>query len=348
MFVVEGKTIGKGYAPFVVAELSGNHNQDIQRAYRLIDAAADAGADAVKLQTYTADTMTLNLDHGEFLVDDPNNPWCGYTLHQLYDEAHTPWEWHQDLFDYIRQKGMVPFSSPFDESAVDFLESLDCPIYKIASFEMTDIPLLRKVASTGKPMIVSTGMATQDEIEKAINEIRQYSSAPCVFLKCTSTYPADPVNTNLITMLDIEQKHQVLVGLSDHTMGGAVAVSATAMGACVIEKHLTLKRSDGGVDASFSMEPEEFKTMVNDVSLAFTALGKVVYGGTQAEQNSKMYRRSIYFVTDKAKGEVITHEDIAVIRPALGLEPVHYESLIGRVLQQDVHRGTATRWDLFE
>ena len=348
MFVVDGKTIGDGCSPFIVAELSGNHNQDIQRAFELIDAAAIAGADAVKLQTYTADTMTLDIDQGEFLVTDPDNPWFGYTLHQLYDQAHTPWEWHPDLFQYIRKKGMVPFSSPFDESSVDFLESLDCPVYKIASFELTDIPLLRKVAATGKPMIVSTGMASYDEIKAAVREIRIYSDAPVVLLKCTSTYPADPANCNLLTMLNIKEEFDVMVGLSDHTMGSSVAVSATALGACVIEKHLTLKRSDGGVDASFSMEPKEFSAMVSDVRTSASALGKVLYGGTQAEQSSKMYRRSVYFIKHKQQGDIVNKEDIAIVRPAYGIEPRYYEDLIGKVLSKTVAPGTATDWNQFE
>jgi len=348
MITLDHKQIAEGLPPFIVAELSGNHNGDINRAKAIVDAAFRAGADAVKLQTYTADTMTLDCREGEFLVSDENNPWNGYTLHELYDEAHTPWAWHEELFSYIRSKGMIPFSSPFDESSVDFLESLDCLIYKVASFELTDLPLLKKIAETGKPIIMSTGMATLAEIEDALTAIRKYSDCPVVLLKCTSTYPAEPTNSNLKTIKNLKAWSGALVGLSDHTMGGGVAVAATALGATVIEKHLTLSRAEGGVDAAFSMEPDEFASMVKDVRMAHQALGSVQYGGSEAEQGSKQYRRSVYLKKDVKKGQVISADDLVIIRPALGLAPKYRDSLIGRRARRDISRGTATDWGLFE
>ena len=342
------KSIVAGGMPFIVAELSGNHNGDIKRAKAIIDAAANAGADAVKLQTYTADTMTLDSEQSEFHVTDPDNPWSGYSLHQLYDEAHTPWDWHQELFEYIEQKGMVPFSSPFDETSVDFLESLECPLYKIASFELTDIPLLQKIASTGKPIIMSTGMASLGEIEESLQTIRSVSQAPVVLLKCTSTYPATPENSNLNTMSNLRDWSGALVGLSDHTMGSAVAVAATAMGAVVIEKHMTLSRADGGVDAAFSLEPAEFSAMVHDVRQAYVALGHVRYGGSQDEQKSKQYRRSVYFKKAVQKGQIITKDDLCIVRPANGLAPKYFDHIVGCKAVNDISRGEATAWHHLE
>lgn len=342
------KKIGDGLRPFIVAEISGNHNGDINRAFAIIDAAYDAGADAVKLQTYTADTMTLDSENEEFQVNDKNNPWYGYSLHTLYDEAHTPWQWHKELFDYINDKGMIPFSSPFDESAVDFLESLNSSIYKVASFELTDIPLIEHIAKTGKPIIMSTGMASLAEIEEAIQAVRRHSKAEIVLLKCTSTYPAKATNSNLSTIPNLKSWSNTLVGLSDHTMGCGVAVAATALGVSVIEKHLTLSRADGGVDASFSMEPNEFKTLVEEVTTAYDAMGSVVYGGTRDEEKSKMYRRSIYFKRDVELGKVISRDDLAIVRPALGLAPKHINSVVGKMARSHIKQGTASSWELIE
>lgn len=346
MITLGEKKIAIGESPFIVAELSGNHNGDIKRAKAIIDAASNAGADAVKLQTYTADTMTLDGEQNEFHVTDPGNPWFGYSLHQLYDEAHTPWEWHEELFDYIRQKNMVPFSSPFDETSVDFLESLNCQIYKVASFELTDIPLLQKIASTGKPIIMSTGMASQKEIEESLQTVQALSQASVVLLKCTSTYPASPSNSNLKTISDLRDWSNVMVGLSDHTMGSSVAIAATALGAVVIEKHMTISRAEGGVDAGFSLEPDEFSAMVRDVRQAFCALGDICYGGSKDEQKSKVYRRSIYFKKDVAKGQIIEADDLCIIRPAYGLAPKYINQVIGSTARNDIKRGDASSWEV--
>lgn len=342
---VSGKVIGADQPPFIVAELSGNHNQSIERAKQLIDVAAEAGVDAIKLQTYTADTMTLDLDEREFSVSDPNNLWKGYSLHKLYDQAHTPWEWHAELFDYIRKKGCIPFSSPFDESAVDFLETLSCPIYKIASFELTDLPLIKKVAETGKPIIMSTGMASISEIDEAVNCARSYGCKDLVLLKCTSTYPATASDSNLVTTPHLAKMTNTLVGVSDHTLGTGVSVAAVALGAVVIEKHITLDRKDGGVDSSFSMEPHEFSDLVFQANQAWQALGSITYGGTKNEEKSKIYRRSIYIIKDIRMGDAITTDNIAIIRPALGLAPKYYDSLLGKVASRDLKKGHATTWD---
>ncbi len=348
MFRVGEFEIGPGCRPFVVAELSGNHNGSMSRALSLIDAAYEAGADAVKLQTYKPSTMTLDSRGDGFLIEDESSSWRGSTLYELYEKAHTPWEWHDELFAHIRRKGMIAFSSPFDESSVSFLESLNCPIYKIASFEITDLPLIECVSSTGKPMILSTGMASLPEIQEALDVIRSTGNNPVVLLKCTSTYPASPANTNLRTMQDLMRWTSELVGLSDHSMGSAVAVAAAAMGAVVIEKHLTLSRQDGGVDAAFSMEPEEFKILVSDVKVAHDAIGEVRYGGTLDEQKNKAYRRSIYFSRDLPTGHVLSQEDIVIVRPGLGLEPKYRDAILGKKLIVDVQRGTASRWEVFE
>lgn len=334
-----GLEISDESRPFIVAELSGNHNQSLDRAKHLVDAAADAGVQAIKLQTYTADTMTLDLDQREFLVEDPDNLWSGYTLHKLYNEAHTPWEWHEELFEYIRSKGCIPFSSPFDETAVDFLESLNCPLYKIASFELTDLPLIGKVAKTGKPMIMSTGMATIAEIEDAVNCARDNGCTELILLKCTSTYPATAADSNIVTIPHLSKMMNVPVGISDHTLGIGVSVAAVAMGAVVIEKHITLDRSDGGVDSTFSMEPNEFKLLVEQANQAWNALGCVTYGGTKNEEKSKQYRRSIYVKRKIEKGEIFTKENISIVRPALGLAPKYLDYVLGAKSNKDLEEG---------
>lgn len=342
-----GTLIGHDQPPFIVAELSGNHNQSIERAKQLIDAAACAGVQAIKLQTYTADTMTLDLNVGEFSVEDPTNLWNGYSLHQLYDKAHTPWGWHQELFDYIRGKGCIPFSSPFDESAVDFLEDLSCPIYKIASFEITDLPLIKKVAETGKPIIMSTGMASISEIDEAVNCARNNGCNHLVLLKCTSTYPATPLDSNLLTIPHLSKMTDTLVGVSDHTLGIGVSVAAVALGAAVIEKHITLDRHDGGVDSSFSMEPDEFKDLVTQANHAWLAKGKVTYGGTNNEEKSKMYRRSLYISSSVSKGDILTKDNVSIIRPALGLSPKYYDAVIGKKCNKDLPKGHPLGWNDF-
>ena len=332
--------------PFIIAETSGNHNQSLDRALAIVDAAAKAGAHALKIQTYTADTMTLDLAEGEFFIDDPNSLWKGNSLHTLYEKAHTPWEWHTHIFERARQLGLIAFSSPFDETAVDFLESLDVPCYKIASFENTDIPLIKKVASTGKPMIISTGMATVAELDETVRTARTAGCKDLVLLKCTSTYPATPENSNLLTIPHMRELFNCEVGLSDHTMGIGASVAAVAMGATVIEKHFTLDRSDGGVDSAFSLEPAELAQLVIETERAWQALGRVTYGPTKAEESAVMRRRSIYVAEDLKAGEILTRDNLRCIRPGHGLAPRHYESLLGRSVKCNVKKGTPMRWDL--
>ena len=340
------QSIGVRCTPFVIAEMSGNHNQSLDRALAIVDAAADAGAHAVKLQTYTAATMTLDLTEGEFLITDPNSLWKGQTLHSLYEKAFTPWEWHKPIFDRARELGMIAFSSPFDETAVDFLESLDVPCYKIASFENTDIPLIRKVAATGKPMIISTGMATVAELDEAVRAARDAGCKELALLKCTSTYPATPENSNVLTIAHMRELFSCEVGLSDHTMGIGVAVASVALGATIIEKHFTLDRADGGVDSTFSLEPAELAQLVIETQRAWLALGKVTYGPTKAEERAVMRRRSIYIARDLKAGCVLTKENLRCIRPGHGLAPKHYEALLGKAVKCDVKKGTPMRWEL--
>jgi len=344
--VVEGRKIGSNHKPFIIAEMSGNHNQSLERALAIVEAAAKAGAHALKIQTYTADTMTLNLENPEFKIEDSDSLWKGNTLYQLYQQAYTPWEWHKPIFDRARELGMIPFSTPFDETAVDFLEELDVPMYKIASFENTDIPLIKKVASTGKPMIISTGMATVAELDETVRAAREAGCKDLVLLKCTSTYPASPENTNILTIPHMRELFNCQVGLSDHTMGVGVAVASVALGATVIEKHFTLSRADGGVDSAFSMEPEEMKALVIETERAWQALGKVKYGPTEKEKASLKFRRSIYVAKDIKAGEKFTKENIRVIRPGYGLEPKYFERIIGLTAKQDLKAGTPLSFDL--
>ena len=346
-FQIGGRPIGQG-APFVIAEMSGNHNQSLERALAIVDAAAAAGAHAVKLQTYTPDTMTLDLDSGEFFIDDPANPWAGRSLHALYGDAYTPWEWHAPIFERCRERGVLCFSSPFDDSAVDFLETLDAPAYKIASFENTDLPLIRKAAATGKPLILSTGMATLEELEEAVAAAREAGCEELVLLKCTSSYPAGPESCHLATMADLRQRFGCLVGLSDPTLGIGVAVAATALGATVIEKHFTLSRAEGGVDAAFSMEPAELRQLVEETARAAAALGEVRYGPTETESASLKHRRSLYIGENLKAGELLTETNLRRIRPGLGLAPKHFEAVLGRAGKRDVAKGTPLSWELLE
>ncbi|MCR8632389.1 MULTISPECIES: pseudaminic acid synthase [Paenibacillus] len=345
-FQVTSKYIGANHPPLIIAEMSGNHNQSLERALAIVDAAAKAGAHALKLQTYTADTMTLNLAEGEFYIDDPNSLWKGNSLHELYQQAYTPWEWHKPIFDRCSELGMIGFSTPFDETAVDFLESLNVPMYKIASFENTDIPLIRKVAATGKPMIISTGMATVAELDETVRAARAVGCKDLVLLKCTSTYPATPENTNILTIPHLKELFQCQVGLSDHTMGVGVAVASVALGATVIEKHFTLRRADGGVDSTFSMEPEEMHSLVIESERAWQALGQVSYGPTEKERASLVFRRSLYIAQDMQVGDKFTVENLRAIRPGFGMPPKHYEELLGKVINKDVKKGTPLSWDL--
>ena len=343
---IGNKLVGKNTAPLIVAEMSGNHNQSLERALAIVEAAAKAGAHALKIQTFTADTMTLDLDEDEFFIADQQNLWKGQSLHRLYQLAYTPWEWHKPIFDRARELGMIPFSTPFDETAVDFLEGFDVPCYKIASFENTDLPLVRKVAATGKPLIISTGMASVAELDETVRAAREAGCKDLILLKCTSTYPATPENTNILTIPHLRELFGTEVGLSDHTMGIGVSVASVALGATVIEKHFTLSRAEGGVDSTFSMEPVEMASLVIETERAWQALGQVSYGATEAEEKSKMYRRSLYIVKDLKAGEVLTRENIRAIRPGLGLPTKFIDQLLGKRVARDVRRGTAVAWDL--
>ena len=332
--------------PFIIAEMSGNHNQSLDRALAIVEAVAKAGAHAIKLQTYTADTMTIDIAEGEFLIDDVESLWKGQSLYSLYQKAYTPWEWHVPIFQCARELGLLAFSTPFDETAVDFLETLDVPFYKIASFENTDTPLLKKVAATGKPMIISTGMATVAELDETVRTVRAAGCMDLVLLKCTSAYPATPENSNVLTIPHMRELFDCEVGLSDHTMGIGAAVAAVAVGSAVIEKHFTLNRSDGGVDSAFSLEPDELAQLVVETKRAWQSLGKVTYGPTKAEERVVMRRRSIYVTKDIQAGDVLTRDNIRCIRPGYGLAPRHYENLLGRAVKCDVKKGAPLRWDV--
>ncbi len=345
-FEVMGRKIGPNQPPFIIAEMSGNHNQSLERALEIVEAAAKAGAHALKIQTYTADTMTLNLDNPDFKIEDQDSLWKGNTLYQLYQQAYTPWEWHKPIFERAKELGMIPFSTPFDETAVDFLEELDVPMYKIASFENNDIPLVKKVASTGKPMIISTGMATVAELDETVRVAREAGCKDLVLLKCTSTYPASPENTNILTIPHMKDLFNCQVGLSDHTMGVGVAVASVALGATVIEKHFTLSRADGGVDSAFSLEPKELEALVIETERAWQSLGEVKYGPTEKEKASMKFRRSIYVAKDIKAGEKFNKENIKVIRPGYGLAPKYFDEVIGLTAKQDLQAGTPLSFNL--
>jgi pseudaminic acid synthase len=341
---IAGRRIGASHPPFVIAELSGNHNNDRARALALVDAAADAGADAVKLQTYTADTMTLDVDLPAFRIS--GGLWDGRSLYDLYAEASTPWEWHADIFARARQRGLICFSSPFDESSVDFLESLGAPAYKIASLELTDTDLIRHAARTGKPLIMSTGAASLAEIDEAVQTARGAGCRELVLLRCTSAYPALPADANLRTIPVLASAFSCQVGLSDHTMGTHIPVAAVALGATVIEKHFTLSRSDGGVDSAFSLEPAELAALCRQTRDARDALGTVQFGPTSAEQTAYEHRRSLYITEDLAEGDVLTERNLRAIRPGHGLPVKHRASLLGRRVRRSVRRGTPVEWHL--
>ena len=334
------------HSPTVIAEMSGNHNQSLDRALAIVDAAAEAGAHAVKLQTYTADTMTLPLTTGDFLITDPTSPWQGRTLYDLYNEAHTPWDWHQPIFERCHHHGIQCLSTPFDATAVDFLEELGVPAYKIASFEITDLPLIRKVAQTGKPLIISTGMATLGEIADAIEAARGEGNDQLTLLKCTSTYPATPEDTNLMTIPLLKEAFGTKVGLSDHTLGVGVAVASVALGATLIEKHFTLSRADGGVDAAFSLEPSELVALVKETERASQALGEVRFGPTSRETESLKFRRSLYVTESLKAGQVLNQANVRAIRPGYGLPPKYLESIMGMAIIRDAPAGTPLSWDL--
>ena len=345
---IAGREIGFSHPPFIIAEMSGNHNQSLERALNIVEASAKTGAHALKIQTYTPDTMTLDLNEREFHISDPKSIWAGNSLYKLYGEAYTPWEWHKPIFDRARELGIIAFSTPFDDTSVDFLETLDVPCYKIASFENTDLPLIRRVAATGKPLIISTGMASIAELDDTVKAAREAGCKDLILLKCTSTYPATPNNTNILTIPHMRELFGCEVGLSDHTMGVGVSVASIALGATVIEKHFTLSRADGGVDSTFSMEPAEMAQLVLETKHAWQAMGQVSYGPSEAEKKSLQYRRSLYIVKDLKAGELLTQENIRAIRPGLGLPTKYQEVVIGKTIKKDVKKGTGLTWDLIE
>jgi pseudaminic acid synthase len=341
---IAGRPIGPDQPPYVIAEMSGNHNGDIGRALALIDAAKAAGADAVKLQTYTADTITIDHDGPGFLIE--GGLWHGRRLHELYQEAHTPWDWHPRLFEHAEKLGVTIFSSPFDPTAVDFLERLGAPAYKVASFEIVDTPLIAAMARTGKPLIISTGLASPDDITDAVAAARAAGDGGLVLLHCTSAYPTPPAQMHLRTLADLAGRHGALVGLSDHTMGTAVSVAAVALGACVIEKHFTLARADGGPDSAFSLEPDELARLTRDCRDAWEALGSVRYEEVEAEAAARDHRRSLYVVADVRRGEILTAQNVRSIRPGHGLPPKHLDAVLGRPAARDITRGEPLAWEL--
>ncbi|WP_420547766.1 pseudaminic acid synthase [Curvivirga sp.] len=339
------RVIGTSASPYIIGELSGNHNGSIDMAFKIIDAIADAGADAVKLQTYTADTLTIDCSNDDFMIK--GGLWDGRTLYDLYEEAHTPWEWHEELINHARAKGLDIFSSPFDETAVDFLEEFDLPAYKIASFEANDVALINKVAKTGKPIIISTGMANADEIQLSLDTARNAGAENIVLLHCISGYPAPISDANIATITDMQQRYGVPIGLSDHSIGSAVAVGAVALGACVIEKHVTFDRSLGGPDAEFSMEPEEFKAFCDDIRNVSDAIGRVHYDKKSSEEKSLVFRRSLYVVEDINEGDVFTSKNVRSIRPGYGLAPKEYPNILGKKARYDIKLGTALTREMF-
>lgn len=343
---IGGISIGKDHRPFVIAELSGNHNQSLDKAIEMVRAAASAGVQAIKLQTYTADTMTLDSNEPEFIINDQSSPWYGQNLYQLYEKAHTPWEWHEAIFQEADKLGLAAFSTPFDASAVDFLESLNVPAYKIASFENTDLSLVSRVAQTGKPVIISTGMATVAEIDECVQSFRESGGQDLILLKCTSSYPANPFESHLHTIPHMQQLFSCNVGLSDHTLGIGAAVASVALGGVVVEKHFTLDRSDGGVDADFSLEPDEMKLLVNETERAWQSLGVVHYGPSEQEKSSTQYRRALYVVEDLKAGDYLSVNNTRSLRPALGIPAKYLDMLMGSQVKKDIKPGTPLKWDM--
>ncbi|MFC4388313.1 pseudaminic acid synthase [Gracilibacillus marinus] len=345
MIKIGERQIGLSHPPFIIAEMSGNHNQSLEKALQMVEVAAKAGADALKIQTYRAETMTLNHQGQQFTIQDSKSLWNKETLYSLYQKAYTPWEWHEAIFNKCMEEGIIGFSSPFDATAIDFLESLNVPCYKIASFECTDLPLIRKVASTKKPIIISTGMCTVAEIDEAVQTAIEAGCEQIILLKCTSTYPATPKTTNVRTIPHMRELWNCEIGLSDHTMGNGVAIASIALGAVVIEKHLTLSREDGGVDAAFSAEPDELATLVKESKRAWQGLGNIYYGPTQEEKSSLQFRRSLYISEDMKKGEILTEKNLRVVRPGYGLPPKYYDMLLGKKVNQTLKKGTPFHWD---
>jgi pseudaminic acid synthase len=346
MISIAGKILSREHKPFIIAEMSGNHNQSLEKALEIVDAAAETGADALKIQTYTPDTMTIDKSDGEFYISDPKSLWKGESLYNLYRIAHTPWEWHRPIMERARQRGIICFSTPFDPSAVDFLETLNVPAYKIASFENIDLPLIKKVAETGKPLIISTGMANIAEIYEAVETVKHTGNKNLVLLKCTSTYPATPENSNILTIPHMRELFGCEIGLSDHTMGIGVAIAAIAHGATVVEKHFTIRRADGGIDSAFSMEPAEMRSLVIESERAWLGMGKIHYGVQEQERPSLIFRRSLYITKDVQAGELLTEDNVRSIRPGFGLKPKYLDSILGRRAKQALKRGTPLSWDV--
>jgi pseudaminic acid synthase len=346
-FTIGKRKIGLNHPPFIVAELSGNHNGKLERALELVRKAKEAGVDAVKLQTYTADTITWPGTSDKFKINDAASVWNGRSYYDLYQEASLPWDWHEPIFKLCGQLDLICFSTPFDETAVDFLEALQVPCYKIASAEIVDLPLIRKAAQTGKPLIVSTGAATSDEIEEAVAAAKEAGCEHLVLLKCTAAYPAAPAEMHLRTLPHMAKTFKTQVGLSDHTLGTSVAIASVALGATLIEKHMTLKRSEGGVDSHFSLEPHEFKQLVEDSTIAWQALGTVHYGPLPSEKLVHTLRPSLFFVEDLPEGAILEAKHLRTLRPALGLPPKEIDRLIGKRLAKSVKKGTPVQWDYF-
>ncbi len=345
-FFIGDRRVGPDAPPFIIAEMSGNHNQSLERALAIVDAAAEAGAHALKLQTYTAETMTIDVPGGDFEISDPASPWAGRRLYDLYQEAHTPWEWHAPIMARCASHGMACFSTPFDVTAVDFLEDLGVPAYKIASFEVQDVQLLRRVGATGKPVVISTGMASLADLDVAVRTLREAGCRHLVLLKCTSTYPANPEHSHIRTIPHMRDLFGVQAGLSDHTAGIGAAAAAVALGAVVIEKHFTLRRADGGVDAAFSLEPHELAALVVETERAWQALGEVRYGMAECERPSMRFRRSLYVVRDVEAGEVLTEHHVRAIRPGFGMNPAMLEQVLGIRAPRAIKRGTPLDWSL--
>jgi len=346
LFELADIKIGLEHKPLIIAEMSGNHNQSRVQALEIVEAAAATGAHALKLQTYTADTITLDVKEAEFFIEEKDSLWKGKSLYELYKEAHTPWEWHEPIMKRANELGMFCFSTPFDETAVDFLEDLNVPAYKIASFENTHLPLIKKVASTGKPMIISTGLATISELDESVTTLQEAGCEQFALLKCTSTYPATPENSNVLTIPHMRKLFNCEVGLSDHTMGIGASVAAVSHGATIIEKHFTLNRADGGVDSAFSMEPKEMKQLVVETERAWQSLGKIKYGSSDVEKGSLTFRRSLYIAKDMKKGDILTEKNLRIVRPGLGLAPKYYDIIVGRQVNMDVKKGTAVKWEI--